>query len=332
MGRSSRSWSGRRAKSLVAAAVGAAAVAAVVARRRRAASQPGQPGPVADEVPTFPVTESVDVQRIPSPEVPERPRPRRRAAVTVGLALLIAAAIAIAAVVVVGGDDDQPRPASAGGTVTTAAERTTTTAPAEASADDAFTLVADRLVSAGSFAYAGTTSAIDVSHVRPGLWLAVDLTVEGEVSTTGSRLHEVAVDASGQAVETVTDGPTVWGRQAAAPAALGDATYLPITEDSGEEVAAKGIALLPSWLRSTVDRHDAGTDALGRRLLRATMPADALGEVVDGRPAADADVVLTLDAAGEPVHVEVASVPTGPPLRLALDLSRIGDAVTIDLP
>src|SRR5919106_978938 len=329
MGRSSRSWSGGHAKSLVAAAVGALAVAAVVARRR-GGSQPVQPGPVADvspapgpkpvadepapdrhpapdEVPTFLVTEPVDIRPIPSPEVPDHRRPHRRAAVAMGLALLgIVAAIAIAAVVV-GGDDDQPRPVSAGGTVTTATEPTTTTAPTEA-------------------------SAIDVSHVRPGLWLAVDLTVEGEVSTTGSRLHEVAVDATGQAVETVTDGPTVWGRQAATPAALGDALYLPITEDSGEDAAAKGIALLPTWLRSTVDRHDAGTDALGRRLLRATLPADVLGEVVDGRPAADADVALTLDAAGDPVHVEVVSVPTGPPLRLALDLSRIGEAVTIDLP
>src|ERR687891_386459 len=310
MGRSSRSWSGGRAKSLVAAAVGALAVAAVVARRR-GGSQPVQPGPVADvspapgpkpvadepapdrhpapdEVPTFLVTEPVDIRPIPSPEVPDHRRPHRRAAVAMGLALLGIVA--------------------------------------------AFALAADRLVSAGSFAYAGTTSAIDVSHVRPGLWLAVDLTVEGEVSTTGSRLHEVAVDATGQAVETVTDGPTVWGRQAATPAALGDALYLPITEDSGEDAAAKGIALLPTWLRSTVDRHDAGTDALGRRLLRATLPADVLGEVVDGRPAADADVALTLDAAGDPVHVEVVSVPTGPPLRLALDLSRIGEAVTIDLP
>src|ERR687892_715985 len=255
MGRSSRSWSGGRAKSLVAAAVGALAVTAVVARRRGGA-QPVQPGPVADvspapgpkpvadepgpdrhpapdEVPTFLVTEPVDIRPIPSPEVPDHRRPHRRAAVAMGLALLgIVAAIAIAAVVV-GGDDDQPRPVSAGGTVTTATEPTTTTAP---------------------------------------------------------------------------------------------------TEESAEDAAAKGIALLPTWLRSTVDRHDAGTDALGRRLLRATLPADVLGEVVDGRPAADADVALTLDAAGDPVHVEVVSVPTGPPLRLALDLSRIGEAVTIDLP
>jgi hypothetical protein len=57
-----------------------------------------------------------------------------------------------------------------------------------------------------------------------------------------------------------------------------------------------------------------------------------LGEVVDGRPAGDADVLLTLDAAGDPVRVEVTSGPAAPPLRLALDLVRIGEPVTIDLP
>jgi hypothetical protein len=57
-----------------------------------------------------------------------------------------------------------------------------------------------------------------------------------------------------------------------------------------------------------------------------------LGEVVDGRPAGDASVLLTLDGAGDPVRVEVMSVPSGPPLRLALDLLRIGEPVVIDLP
>jgi hypothetical protein len=94
----------------------------------------------------------------------------------------------------------------------------------------------------------------------------------------------------------------------------------------------KGAALLPAWLDSTVDRQDAGTDGRGHRVLRATLPASVLGEVVDGRPAGDASVLLTFDAAGDPVRVEVASVPTGPPLRLALDLLRIGEPVVIDLP
>ena len=43
-------------------------------------------------------------------------------------------------------------------------------------------------------------------------------------------------------------------------------------------------------------------------------------------------MLLTLNAAGDPVRVEVTSVPTGAPLRLALDLVRIGEPVVIDLP
>jgi hypothetical protein len=81
-----------------------------------------------------------------------------------------------------------------------------------------------------------------------------------------------------------------------------------------------------------VARQDAGTDGRGHRVLTATLPASVLGEVVDGRPAGDASVLLTLDAEGDPVRVEVTSVPTGPPLRLALDLLRIGEPVVIDLP
>ena len=171
-----------------------------------------------------------------------------------------------------------------------------------------------------------------MSHVRPGLWLAVDLTVEGQVVTSAGRVHEIAVDGSGRAIETVTEGPVVWGRLAPSPEALAEATYLPITEESGVEPAGKGVALLPTWLESTVNRRDAGIDELGHRVLRATLPASVLGEIVDGRPAGDADVVLTLDAAGDPVHVEITSMPTGPPLRLALDLVDIGEPVLIDLP
>jgi hypothetical protein len=92
------------------------------------------------------------------------------------------------------------------------------------------------------------------------------------------------------------------------------------------------VALLPAWLDATVDRQGAGTDGRGNRVLRAILPASALGQIVDGRPAGDAYVVLTLNAAGDPVRVEVTSVPSAPPLRLALDLVRIGEPVEIDLP
>jgi hypothetical protein len=230
------------------------------------------------------------------------------------------------------GDEDDQSGARVDAPVTTSRVPTTITAIDDLPPQEAFARAADRLVSAGSFSYVGTTSAIDVSHVRPGLWLAVDLIVEGEVVPSAERVHEIAVDGSGRASETVAEGPVVWGRLATSRAALPEATYIHITEESGVQPAAKGVALLPTWLESTVNRQDAGTDGLGHRVLRATLPASVLGEIVDGRPAGDADVVLTLDAAGDPVWVEVISVPTGPPLLLALDLIGIGEPVLIDLP
>jgi hypothetical protein len=228
-------------------------------------------------------------------------------------------------------DDDRPdRDVEAD--VTTSVGPTTTAATDQLSPQEAFAQAADRLVTGGSFGYTGTTSATDVSHVRPGLWLAVDLTVEGEVETSAESVHEIAVDGDGRATETVSAGSVVWGRLAASREALPGATYLPITEESGEQGAGKGAALLPAWLDATVDRQDAGTDGHGHRVLRATLPASVLGEVVDGSPAGDASMLLTLDAAGDPVRIEVTSAPPGPPLRLALDLLRIGEPVVIDLP
>jgi hypothetical protein len=266
----------------------------------------------------------------PDPVALRAARGGRARTLAVGVTVVVALAAGLG-VLAAGADDDRTEADVAAG-VTTSTEPTTTTAIADLSPQQAFAQAADRLVAGGSFGYAGTTSAIDVSHVRPGLWLAVDLTVEGEVATAAESVHEIAVDGRGRAAETVSEGPAVWGRLAASRDELPGATYLPISEGSDSQPAARGAALLPAWLDATVDRRDAGTDGRGNRVLRAILPAAVLGEIVDGRPAGDADVVLTLDAAGDPVRVEVTSVPSAPPLRLALDLVRIGEPVEIDLP
>jgi hypothetical protein len=291
---------------------------------RPADEQPTEAPPEVPDSPGAPLVSDPDAGT-PGVDGPGRTRP-----VAVGLALVIALATGVG-LFVAARDDDRSNVAVEAD-VTTSVEPTTTIVIDELSPQEAFAQAADRLVARGSFGYVGTTSAIDVSHVRPGLWLAVDLTVEGEVVTSAESVHEIAVDGSGRAAETVSEGPVVWGRLATSREALPEATYLLITEESGGQAAGKGVALLPAWLDSTVDRQDAGTDGRGNRLLRATLPASVLGEIVDGRAAGDASVLLTLNAAGDPVRVEVTSVPSGPPLRLALDLVRIGEPVVIDLP
>jgi hypothetical protein len=304
-----------------------------------AAGSPAEDRPAAgsraEDRPTEAVPEVPDPTGTPLVSNPDTASPRVAGRggtrpLAVGLALVVVLGAGVGLFVATR-DDERPD-TDVEASVTTSVEPTTTTAIDELSPQEAFAHAADRLVAGGSFGYVGTTSAIDVSHVRPGLWLAVDLTVEGEVVTSAESVHEIAVDGSGRAAETVSEGPVVWGRLATSREALPEATYLPITEESGGQAAGKGVALLPAWLDSTVDRQDAGTDGRGNRLLRATLPASALGEIVDGRAAGDASVLLTLDAAGDPVRVEVTSVPTGPPLRLALDLVRIGEPVVIDLP
>jgi len=338
--------------SLAAAALGAALTATIVARRRAggrsAGAPPGPPtrpgtpivpehprdlpaaGGPAEEQPTE--APPPGAPPVPNPDTgsPRVAGPGRTGPLVVGLTLVAVLAAGVG-LFVAARDDDRPDTDVETG-VTTSVEPTTTTALDELSPQEAFAQAADRLLAGDSFGYTGTTSAIDVSHVRPGLWLAVDLTVEGEVVTSAESVHEIAVDGGGRATETVSEGPVVWGRLATSREALPDATYLPITEESGGQAVGKGAALLPAWLDSTVDRQDAGIDGRGNRVFRATLPAGVLGEIVDGRPAGDASVQLTLDAAGNPVRVEVTSVPAGPPLRLALDLLRLGEPVVIDLP
>lgn len=360
MGTSPRSWWSRRVTSLAAATFGVALTAAFVARRRAAppptrpptrSATPGsedrpeldrrplpRPGGRSEEQPAGTSNEARDVASpapvaVPDDVVPPLDGRRRIRAVAGWLALAVALSVGLASIVL-GRDDDQPGAAGVDTTATTSGEATTTTTTAidDMAPHDAFAHAADRLVSGGAFGYVGTTRAIDVSHARPGLWLAVDLTVDGQVVTSAERVHEIAVDGSGRAVETVMEGPVVWSRLATSPASLAGASYLPITEESGVEGGGKGVALLPTWLDSTVDRRDAGTDESGQRVLRATLPAGVLGEIVDGRQAGEADVMLTLDAAGDPVHVEVTSVSLGTPLRLALDIIEIGKPILIELP
>ena len=64
-----------------------------------------------------------------------------------------------------------------------------------------------RLGQAGSFAYRGSVHAAGESPFRPGAWTAADVTVEGAVLLQHALTRDVAVDATGRAVETVTSGP-----------------------------------------------------------------------------------------------------------------------------
>lgn len=265
--------------------------------------------------------------------------PDRRMLLFVGVAVAVALLLGLAVVVLGGGGEDgdgqreQAAPAAGDRASTDAGTggSTATTPVAQLSPAQAFAQAGQRLQAGGTFAYEGTSSATDVSPVRPGPWMGVDLTVEGQVQLLTPRLFERATAADGTVGETVTDGVTIWGRSAASFDALTE-TGLQRLYALPEPTPAKvGALLLPQWLTSSTGATDAGTDDQGRRTFRATLPANVLGSIEDGQAPAAAVVVLTLDQQGNPAHLEVTT-ESGPPLRLVYDILAIGQDMPIQIP
>jgi hypothetical protein len=322
----------------------------VIEPDRPATPVPPVARPAEPIVPAEPTRTGSDPSRLTPPDRPGPPAPlapappaaprhlgrtaggRRR----VALALVGAAVVAAVGVgmVLASGGDDGPSTATASESPGTSARRepSTTATTRPPTPRQAFALAASRLDDAGSFTYRGTASATDVSVVRPMLWLAVDSTVEGEVSLAGGRLHEVAVATGGRAVETVVDGATVWGRSADRRDRLDDRGYQRVPSLSDAEAPAKGAALLPAWLAAATDHADAGRDELGRRRVAATVPADVFGVIEQDTDPVAATLVVTVDAVGAPVRVEITSAPGTPRLALAYDLAGLGAPVAITPP
>jgi len=255
---------------------------------------------------------------------------RRSPGVLVASAVVVVVgAVAGLAITTAGRDDDTVGTDQPGSTDVSATPPTAAPAPAPA---EAFAGSSERLELGGSFSYTGTAHAIDVSTTRPMRWLAVDLAVTGEAAPRAGRLHEVAVAPDGRAGETITVGPSVWGRQAPTRAELVNVTYQPVDQLSGSDVPRLGLALLPLWLGATTAPESTGVDATGRPTYRGTLPGEILGELVDGSRPVPADIVLTLDAAGSPAHVRLTSQPDGAALSLSIDIARIGEPVSIEPP
>jgi hypothetical protein len=188
-----------------------------------------------------------------------------------------------------------------------------------------------RLGHARSFAYRGSVEAAEPSAVRPGPPAARHVTVDGAVRLPQSITRDVAVDDQGGAVETVTSGSTVWSRTAPSVDTLAAAPWEVVAPTHAPDVGSPdrlGVALLADVLRAAGDRQRDGTDAAGRRVLRATVPADdrddRYGDALDG-----ADVRITLDESGEIGHVELTSADGRPRLVLRLDIVRPGDSGVI---
>jgi hypothetical protein len=196
-----------------------------------------------------------------------------------------------------------------------------------------------RLLPAGSFAYRGEVHAAEQSPFRPGERMAGDATVEGAVVLEHGLTHDVAVDASGRAVETVTSGPKVWTRSASTVDGLGTAPWAVRTSDFmvavdpyvGRPLPLLGAAAITYLLLSARDPRPVAPDPAGRCVIRTSMPA------VDERdPYADlsvgVDLLVTLDGDGNLARIVVTSAPDDPELVLDLDITKIGEPQAIAPP
>jgi hypothetical protein len=193
----------------------------------------------------------------------------------------------------------------------------------------AFREAVNRLNSNGSFAYEGEVHAAERSVFRPGDWTARDVTVEGAVLTSHGLTRDVAVDATGRAVETVTSGPTVWTRSASSVDGLGDERW---AFRSAPGPAPLGTAAIARLMFSATGPSEAAREATGRRVIHATLPVadprEGYGHLLD-----DAELLLTLDAEGDIARIAVRSAARGDPdLVLELDIMRVGEPQAIAVP
>jgi hypothetical protein len=192
----------------------------------------------------------------------------------------------------------------------------------------AFHEAVGRLAQRRSFAYEGEVHAAEQSSFRPGDWTARDVTVEGAVLMSHGLTRDVAVDATGRAVETVTSGPTVWTRSASTFDGLSDE---PWEFRSVPGPATLGTAAIARLMFSATDPSEPARDATGRRLIHATLPPadprEGYGHLLD-----DAALVLTLDLNGDIARIAVRSARGDPDLVLELDIMRLGEPQAIEPP
>jgi hypothetical protein len=180
-----------------------------------------------------------------------------------------------------------------------------------------------RLLQAGSFTYRGEVHAAEQSSFPPRGWTAGDVIIEGAVALKRGLTHDVAVDATGRAVETVTSGPNLWTRSASTVEELGADrwTFRTLTRP-----LVLGPTAVLHLVLSARDPQEEAPDAAGRCVIRATMP-DAYGELLVG-----ANVLLTLDEDGSIARIVVRSAPDDPELVVELDVARVGEPQAIAPP
>lgn len=184
---------------------------------------------------------------------------------------------------------------------------------------------------AHAYSYRGTMRSAGPSPVHPWPTGGTDVTVEGTVLLPHSISREVAVDASGRALETATAGMSVWARRAPTVAGLAEAPWTAKEVPSGlnDWSIARGAPPRvgpPALIRlvtSAADRRPAPPDDQGRAVITGTIPTTAAER---DRPLAGAEVALTLDDDGAIARVAITAAPEDESgIELTVDILRAGD-------
>jgi hypothetical protein len=170
-----------------------------------------------------------------------------------------------------------------------------------------------------SFSYSGSVSAALTRPFGAGDSSVGDLHVEGAVLLQAALARQVAADTRGRAEETLTSGTTVWTRTATSVDALDRAPWQ-VRPGSLETATTLDMPLVARLITTAGDpRWEA--DFAGRRVIRATLPThgNAGGNLL---PLAGADVLLSLNDAGDLLHL-VVTWPAQDP-QLVLDVEILG--------
>ncbi len=166
-----------------------------------------------------------------------------------------------------------------------------------------------------SFAYRGSVRAAASRPFDAGASAVGDLAVEGAVLRQHALARVVAADGQGRAEETLTSGATVWTRTGAS-AALHGAPWQ-VRPTPLDATTTLDMQVLARLITTAGDPRGEAPDAVGRRVIRATLPAR--GEV-NAPLLSGADVLLSLDDAGDIAHLVVTWPPSDPQLVLDVEI------------
>jgi hypothetical protein len=242
--------------------------------------------------------------------------------VAVGVAAVMLALGRIAIAFVGGGSD--PGDDAGGRAADQGASDDGAGAEGEAGPAGAIDAAAERLESAGTFAYTATFESSFPDDPDPAMRGPLVDHVEGAIELPDRLVERVTPDF-GDVAEHVLIGPERWSRWSFLPDELNERPWIPESHDT-EALDARSIV---GWLTASMDHQDAGTDPEGRRLVRATVPAR---DLPGSRAGGSLEVALDDDVDPVRISLRTTSESIGLLDEVTYELSAFGEPVDVPRP